>query len=131
MWGIVYIVSVQNKIKTAQNKNTNGKNQMFNFTISSFNPPANKNGLATQGMPWQIKQEGVHKKETDICLINGIELRPGERIAFTGRTSNSLSIATFKEYGERWEICLDWDGENITVFPEKEYVEQCSTKIIV
>jgi hypothetical protein len=121
----------QTKSKPHKTKNTKDKNQMFNFTISSFNPPANKHGLASSGMPWQINQEGVQKKEIDNCLINGIEMRPGERIAFTGRTSNSLSIATVKKFGERWEICLDWDGKNLTVFTEKEYVEQCSMKIVV
>jgi hypothetical protein len=121
---------VQNKIKTAQNKNTNSKTQMFNFTIFSLNPPTNKHGLASPGTPWQIKQEGDQKKEIDNCLINGIELRPGERIAFTGITSNRLSISTVKKYGERWEICLDWDGNTLTLFPEKEYVDHCPTKII-
>lgn len=104
---------------------------MFNFTISSTNPPANKNGLASPGMPWSIKQEGTQKKEVDSCVVNGIELQPGERIAFTGKTSNRLSIATVEEYGERWEICLDWDGNTLTVFPEKEYVSHCSRKIEV
>jgi hypothetical protein len=52
---------------------------MFNFTISSFNPPPNKHGIASPGMPWHIKQEGVQKRQIDSCFINGVELQPGQR----------------------------------------------------
>ena len=102
---------------------------MLNFTIASNNPGSNRHGLASPGLPWVIFQEGNQKKEIENCRINGVELSAGERIVFTGGTSNRLSIATVEKYGTQWAICLDWDGNTLTTFPEEKYVKHCSRKI--
>jgi hypothetical protein len=89
-------------------KTRKGENKSsFEFTIRSEN---------YQGKPWRIEQDGKISDEDAInktgeCYVNKVRLFPCDRVTCTGST-----------HGKDWFVTLDWDGCDLTVFPEPEYM---------
>lgn len=120
---------------------------MFEFTVDIAKPnPGRPFHIKTEG---EITDEEAIAK-TGICTINGFHMNPGDRIVVRGPISRSFPVRVHAEWamefrGKRpeffsqvlqswfdqagipeaetstWAITLDWDGCDMTLFPEPEY----------
>lgn len=100
---------------------------MFKFAVKNYRATLTGVVADSRIFPWVIEQEGAITTDqavdkTGLCTVNGLELCPGSRVIVFGKSDPKLSIATHREFGHEWEICLDWDGCDLTTFPDKEYL---------
>ena len=115
---------------------------MLEFTISNAEP--------NPVWPWAIDQKGVRSFTPQKCIVNGIQMSPGDRKVFRGEISQRFPLCIYRNFAiefrgqapkffstvrsawfeaagmndgdpVHWEMCVDWDGVDLTIFPEPEY----------
>lgn len=108
---------------------------IYEFEVHQHEPPGPNANLATT--PWKVftRKASVPADmsaqgwvdalvaKAGCCTVNGRLLRPGDRVVLFGETHPKLPSGMHKNFGSEFQVTLDWDGCDLTEFPESGYAK--------